>query len=195
MKKKSTRLAIANASKRDTIVLGSVVITIKHGSIEISCDNVSEAAELVRQLAEQNATGKTPWNGGRFTSFIEGLGEGQRAVLRILLSAGTIKDEDLRQRLGITSNQQLAGVLSGISKQAAARDIPARAVFRINNEYESGQRTKFFVVAPEFEKIASDNNWPDAEADPEPAASQPPATRIKFQFGTPKPIPPGEKKE
>jgi len=184
MEKKRLQHVPKNASKCDTIALGSVVIRIKHGGFEVFCDNVSEAAELLRQLGEQDATGKTPWNGGRFTSFIEGLGESQRDVLRILLLTRTVKDVDLRQRLGITSNQQLAGILSGISKQAAARDIPARAVFRINNEYESGERTKYFVVAPEFEKIASDSNWPDAEAEPEPDLETqpvaPPASPIRF---------------
>jgi hypothetical protein len=149
------------------MMLGSVMVRIKHNGFEVFCDNVSEAAELLRQLGQQDASGKTPWNGGRFTAFIESLGETQVNLLNWLIRAERLSDEDLRSLLGIETNQQLAGVLSGISKQAAARDIPARAVFRIDHEYKSGKTTKYYMPSPEFVRIAADSNWPETEPEPE----------------------------
>jgi hypothetical protein len=61
----------------------------------------------------------------------------------------------------LETNKQLAGVLSGISKQAAAHDIPARAVYKIERESKSGALTKTYLAALEFLQIANQMNWPD----------------------------------
>jgi hypothetical protein len=87
------------------------------------------------------------------------LGESQKLVLQALLKNDKLTDTRLRNLLHLESNKQLAGVLSGISKQAAAHDIPARAVFKIENESKSGKVTKSYVTAPEFSWIALENNW------------------------------------
>jgi hypothetical protein len=155
---------LTNAPERFTITLGSDMITIKWGGAEITCDNASEAASLLAQLGNQAQwvePQKNPWNGVRFWSLIESLGAQQQKILKELLSKERISDQDLRAFLGLESNQQLAGVLSGISKQAASRDIPARTVFKIENEYSAGQSAKWYAVAPEFRQIAADSNWPD----------------------------------
>jgi hypothetical protein len=55
----------------------------------------------------------------------------------------------------------LAGVLSGISKQAGANNISARSVFNIENESKSGEVTKTYVVSLDFLRIANEMNWPD----------------------------------
>ena len=158
--KKRAELSFQNASKRDTIMLGSVMIRIKHGGFEVFCDNASEAAELLRQMDKQNATNRTPWNGLRFANFIDSLGDKQRDLLKLLLSEKRVSAQVLSAFCGVDSNQRLAGVLSGISKQAAAHDIPARAVFGIDNEYTSGKAEKFYVAAQEFIEAAADSNWP-----------------------------------
>jgi hypothetical protein len=72
----------------------------------------------------------------------------------------SLSDKQLRQLLNFGDNKQLAGVLSGISKQAAAHRISARAVFNVENEFKSGDVTKTYVVAPDFLRLANDTNWP-----------------------------------
>jgi hypothetical protein len=99
------------------------------------------------------------WNNRLFWKFVDSLGERQKEVLQVLRSTSKISDADLRKALGVQSNQQLAGILSGISKQAAALDIPARSVYKIENEFKSGETQKFYKIAGEFRWIATRNNW------------------------------------
>lgn len=163
-----------NTAKRYTMILGSEMVTFKinlEGGIEVLIDNVSEASEFYRQIMEKASTGQTPWNALRFSTFIDSLGGAQLSVLKFLLKNQKVDVDFLKLVAGVESNQQLAGILSGISKQAAARDVPARAVFRIDNEYTSGKAQKYYTVAPEFMKIAAECNWPEVEADPEPVAN------------------------
>lgn len=103
----------------------------------------------------------SPWTGSLFWEFVSRLGEPQKRVLGELVRKGALRDEDLRQLLGLEDNKQLSGVLSGISKQAGSHEIPARAVYKIENESKSGQFTKTYAAAPDFLRIASEMNWPD----------------------------------
>ena len=71
-------------------------------------------------------------------------------MLALLVQQTRATDSQLREAVGVSTNQQLAGVLSGVSKQAAAFDLPARAVFTIENESKSGETTKTYVVSNIF---------------------------------------------
>ena len=104
-----------------------------------------------------------PWTRDTFISFLSRLGEPQKAALALLISHERVTDEELRHALNVPGNQALAGVLSGISKQAAAINIPARAIFAFENSRVGGKRRSEYLVAPEFRQIASELNWPPAE--------------------------------
>jgi len=106
--------------------------------------------------------GSTPhsWTAKLFQAFIDRLGLDQQKILNVLVSQSCVTADDLRTAMGVQNNQALAGVISGISKQAAALDIPARAVFGIQNHRRSGELTKLYYAAPQFRKIAADMNWP-----------------------------------
>ena len=95
-----------------------------------------------------------------FFDFITAVGDSQRTVLALLVRQTRATDSQLREAVGVSTNQQLAGVLSGVSKQAAAFDLPARAVFIIENESKSGETTKSYVVSKHFLATANTNNWP-----------------------------------
>ncbi len=100
------------------------------------------------------------WNRENFWKFIDSLGEPQRQLLTQLVQRCKISDEEVREILGINTNIELGGILSGVSKKAAALNIPARAVYVIENESKSGETTKSYVVAIGFLKIAIEMNWP-----------------------------------
>jgi len=102
----------------------------------------------------------SPWTAEIFLMFIESLGDSQKCILALLIQDHRITDEKLRRALKLDSNQQLAGVLSGESKQAAAHNIPARAVYFIENESKSGETTKTYVAAMDFLRMAQERNWP-----------------------------------
>jgi hypothetical protein len=159
------------------------MIKFRYGRIEVECATQDEATHVFQQmLAEdekrrlQNRSvlevaiasvmGKdkmqpTPWTPELFWSFINSLGDAQKLVLSGLVLKRSLSDKDLRRLLNLDDNKQLAGVLSGISKQAGANNISARSVFNIENESKSGEVTKTYVVSLDFLRIANEMNWPD----------------------------------
>ena len=72
-----------------------------------------------------------------------------------------VSAEELRKVLKLDGNQALAGVLSGISKQAGSLNIPARSVYTVEDERRSGELHKTYVAANDFLRIANDMNWPE----------------------------------
>ena len=101
------------------------------------------------------------WKRDTFWKFIEALGKPQKQVLGLLVQKRRMSDDEIRKALGLDTNLELGGVLSGVSKQAASHNIPARAVFTIENEMKGGETTKTYVVALDFLRIATEMNWPD----------------------------------
>jgi hypothetical protein len=160
------------------------MIKFRRGDMEFECESADEAYELLKRLRAEDErklrrsglsplanliadiagwgeTHTSPWNRTLFWTFLESLGEPQKRGLALLVRKRRLTDEQLREALQLNNNKQLAGVLSGISKQAGAHDLSARAVYTIENESKSGQVTKSYVVALDFLRIAVQMNWPD----------------------------------
>ena len=104
---------------------------------------------------------ESPWTRELFWRFIESLGDSQQKVLGLLVGKRKVTDEELRKVLKLDGNQALAGVLSGISKQAGILNISARSVYTVENERKAGTLSKTYVAANEFMRIANEMNWPD----------------------------------
>ena len=157
---------------------------IQHGTITVICDSQAEfehamgyirkdldaqpkaqyppamAKAIENVMGIQGLVDRNPWTHRVFSDFITAVGDSQRMVLALLVRQTRATDSQLREAVGVSTNQQLAGVLSGVSKQAAAFDLPARAVFTIENESKSGETTKTYVVSKHFLATANTNNWP-----------------------------------
>ena len=154
---------------------------ITRGPITITCDTPDElthAMDVIRRdVADQpkaphvfdvlaQATGlvpmpdHNPWTPRVFSDFVTAIGSLQTTVLAWLVRHTRASDAQLRHAVGVETNQQLAGILSGLSKQAAACHLPAREVFTIENESKSGETTKTYVIARHFLETATANNWP-----------------------------------
>jgi hypothetical protein len=102
------------------------------------------------------------WTPRTFDTFIERLGDSQKAALSLLVRKSRATDSELVSELRLTGNQALAGTLSGISKQAALLDIEAREVFRIENQRKARKRSNVYFVSDSFQKAALAMNWPPA---------------------------------
>ena len=170
-----TQTSVYDAYKR--------MIKFRYRGIEVECSTEAEAQSVLACIAEQDEKRRVqnrsllevaiasvsdaekrernPWNGDLFWKFIENLGDSQKLILSKLILKRSLKDKELRNLVGVKDNKQLAGVMSGISKQAAAHNIPARAVFKIENESKAGEVTKTYVVSLDFLRIANEMNWPD----------------------------------
>ena len=104
-----------------------------------------------------------------FSDFVQAIGSSQTTVLAWLVRHTRATDAALRQAVGVASNKQLAGILSGLSKQAAACHLSAREVFTIENESKAGETSKTYAIARHFRAMATANNWPlDDTPGPEP---------------------------
>lgn len=119
-------------------------------------ENMNEAQALVGSFDES----KFAWTRNRFEALINRLGHAQKTALALLVDRRNITDEQLRNALDVANNQALAGVLSGISKQAIALFIPPRAIFDFENIRVGGKRRSDYLVVDEFRKIAAEMNWP-----------------------------------
>ena len=151
--------------------------TITHRSLTITCDTPEEfqhAMDVIRRdeadqpsvlaavvaRAMGHIPDRNPWTPRVFSAFVSAIGPSQTTVLAWLVRHTRATDAQLRQVVGVETNQQLAGVLSGVSKQAAACHLPAREVFTIENESKSGETTKTYVIARHFLEMAAAQNWP-----------------------------------
>ena len=170
--------SLTHAYKREILSLGSTMVKITYQDEVIECSNADEAIKVLTLIEQQKRSGRIGaglqkqginvnidglvepvWTNQTFREFAKVLRKTQEQALEFLLRKKRITDEEWRKALGLDSNQQLAGVLSGISKKAVSLGIPARSIFLIENESKSGEMTKTYVVALEFLAIASENNW------------------------------------
>ena len=151
---------------------------ITRGSTTFSCDTPDELKHLMDAIRQDEAArpsvldvlvqatrsgripDRNPWTPPVFSAFVSAIGPSQTTVLAWLVRHTRATDAQLRQVVGVETNQQLAGVLSGVSKQAAACYLPAREVFTIENESKSGETTKTYVIARHFLEMAAAQNWP-----------------------------------
>ena len=158
---------------------------ITRGAITITCETSEELQDAVdafrRGVGERPTVAevvarslggipdKNPWTPRVFSDFVQAIGSSQTTVLVWLFQHTRATDATLRQAVGVASNKQLAGILSGLSKQAAACHLSAREVFTIENESKAGETTKTYVIARHFRDMATANNWPlDDTPGPEP---------------------------
>jgi hypothetical protein len=103
---------------------------------------------------------RSPWTPDAFALFVGRLGKQQTSALEALLLHRSLTDHKLRTVLQVKNNQALAGILSGISKQAIAVNIPPRAIFRFENSRSGGKRSSRYEIADEFAQIAREIGWP-----------------------------------
>lgn len=100
------------------------------------------------------------WTPELFRRFIERLGKPQLAALSLLVTRRHMEDQELRKALKVPDNQALAGVLSGISKQATSLCIPFRAIYTFENFRNAGKRRSTYSVTGNFLEIATEMEWP-----------------------------------
>jgi len=111
-------------------------------------------------LADIFAEDSDVWTPKIFTAFLNQLGADQLTILSLLVTKRRVTYEDLGAAVKVDNNQALAGIISGISKQAAALSINPRAVFGIENHRRAGELTKVYFVDDRFREFAEAMKWP-----------------------------------
>jgi len=131
---------------------------------------VSESRAYMEQVQKELSASyeNFKWTANRFLALVDRLGQAQKLALALLVTKRNVRDEELRNALNVPNNQALAGVLSGISKQAEALLIPPRAIFDFENLRVGGKRRSDYLVVNEFQQIAAEMNWPPPTLLPRP---------------------------
>jgi hypothetical protein len=137
---------------------------IEHRGRIIRCQT-AEAATRLLQLLEQEDVAKDslPWSSRDFAEFTERVQLRQRKLLARLLEYGPtswLSSEKLRSLLGVSGNQALAGVLSGITKVAMALDIAPERVYLQTTRFKQGKPERYYRVASGFLRGAAERGWP-----------------------------------
>jgi hypothetical protein len=141
----------------------------------VECDTQEEAVGLIRALGlsqDPAMEGSGEWIPGNrmprcgtwtaviLDDFLGRLGPDQKLILRLLIAETRATADELRAAVKVDNNKALAGIISGISKQAAAMGISAREVFGIENSRKSGVLSKSFFINENLLKIAQSINFP-----------------------------------
>lgn len=63
--------------------------------------------------------------------------------------------------LGLKSEESLAGVLSGLSKQLKKLGIPVAELYAVRVEWTGKSKKRFFWLTREFRSAAEELGWPD----------------------------------
>src|SRR5271156_636600 len=126
------------------------MIRIEHNGIAYFCETVEEAVQLGQRLqgeASQFPTATalhpqphTSWTPDLYQRLLARIGPLQRKALDVMLDKRTVTGEYLCEQVGVEGTQALAGVLSSISRQAAALGVSARSIFTIEVSRRGGDR-------------------------------------------------------
>jgi len=138
---------------------------VEYKGVVIRCDTPQEAVEIARLLGgEPDHPHYSAWRVDEFTEFVERIQFAQRRLLSILMKAKgqAVKDSQLCSMMGVSSNQALAGILSGVTKIAKAMDIEPSRIYYQRTEYNQGSPERRYYITPAFLKAAEDASWPSA---------------------------------
>jgi hypothetical protein len=122
-------------------------------------EDISRAFVLIPTPGSPTPAAQSVWTPPLFNDLLERLGDKQKKALELIVRDGYAFDDDLRIALEVPNNQSLAGVLSGISKQAQSMGISPRTVFRVKGYRRDGKRWSRYDVAADFLHAALQMGW------------------------------------
>src|SRR5690348_11201207 len=159
----SVPIVLSGRGRRRRTKMAKHSYEVEFKGVKIRCETEAEAISLARRLGESAESPMyAPWSMHEFTEFVERIQVVQRRLLAALLEKNgqPAKDFELRGKLGLKTNQALAGVLSGITKVAQAMEIDPRRVYMQRTEYNKGLPERRYYVSFGFSKAAGDADWP-----------------------------------
>ena len=122
----------------------------------------TERAKRDPDFARKLLLRKAGWNDDKFWSFVNGIGEMQAKFLEAICDNDYHPTfaEELAEKLELKSQVSLAGVISGLSKQAKHLGVRINDVFQVNTYWHGKKKQRLFTVTEAFREIAKENAWP-----------------------------------
>jgi hypothetical protein len=143
-----------------------LAIEFEHRGKKYRADTAREAAELQALLDSQDEhRGRTrlkAWSADVTLEFLNSLGEMQKGFLSVLSQGSNVPSETMVEALRLDSEIALAGVISGLSKQARKLNINPHDLYVVESHWSGKQRERSFRILDDFRESLSELGWPDA---------------------------------
>lgn len=110
------------------------------------------------QLSEQNA-----WTPDVFTEFVESIPPLGQQFLKVLMAQPQvlIPSTEINKALGFKKHIELAGVLSGLSKQLKKLGMRPHQLYFVDVSWNGKQKERGFAIDREFLLAAEEIGWPE----------------------------------
>jgi hypothetical protein len=151
-----------------------VAIEFTHGSRTWRADTIQEAIELRKHLESDSSWGVQDEDSGEFlpatpeiwtpdiiVDLMRRLGGQQKAFLKLLYEAQHATSEMAKEKLKLSSEVALAGVLSGLSKQLKKAGLKPSVLYHTEVEWQGKDKTRTFSLEQNFRFAAEEVGWPD----------------------------------
>lgn len=168
----SSVAVVLSGHKSRRKMTGKKPYEVEYKGVTIRCTTPQEAVEVARLLGNAPDNPEyAKWHVDEFTDLVARLQVAQRRLLNVLLKARcqAVRDYDLCGKLGLGSNQALAGVLSGVTKVAKLLEIDPSRIYYQRTDYKQGSPERRYYITAAFMKAADDADWPSPDDLKEPA--------------------------
>lgn len=143
-----------------------VAIEFEHRGKKYRADTAKEAADLQHLLDKQDLDGGAQpirhWPADVALEFLESLGQLQKKFLAALSQGGSVPSDAIVRTLGLDSEIALAGVISGLSKQAKKANVNPHNIYFVDVEWTGKNKERYFRMMNDFREALLELNWPDA---------------------------------
>ena len=92
------------------------------------------------------------WTPDVFATFLQTIGERQRAVVLLMAQHSGIGSAELAKRLKLDSQTALAGVISGLSKQLKTLDLEPGDLYTIKTKWNGKKKEELFFLRESFRR-------------------------------------------
>lgn len=99
------------------------------------------------------------WTPDVFATFLQTIGEKQRAAVSLMAAHAGIGSAELAKRLKLDSQTALAGVISGLSKQLKTLDLELDNVYTVKTKWSGRKKEELFFPRESFRQAAEEAGW------------------------------------
>jgi hypothetical protein len=168
---------------------GAYLLGVKfiHNGKKWEADTPEEAIRLRKQLElEEDAEARamnpdvddwytkqeSAWTPDVFWNFMHDIQFRQKQVLLTIWEKSGITSTQLAEKLKLTDEVSLAGVLSGLSKRLKKLDLKTSDLYQVHTEWEGKNKTRAFYLQRAFRLAAEEVGWPEERKNNDAASTK-----------------------
>jgi hypothetical protein len=147
-----------------------LAIQFFHRGKRWKADTPEEAIRLRQQLEVEDILKVGPSDSGIdglgglwipevFATFLQTIGEKQKAAVSLMAEHAGIGSAKLAKRLKLDSQTALAGVISGLSKQLKTLDLELDNLYMVKTKWNGKKKEELFFLRESFRQAAEKAGW------------------------------------